>query len=317
MGKSLAMSEILLDASASHDAAAEWRKLFKLKPHHAREIVFGYLLRLVVAVAAVIIPAVVLLVVGFFNRWQLNNYLLVFFGFFIAITILLGEHIRSLAYERSVATSRATTEENDYLSSASKPIKAESDVVFAGITTGERVTKRAFDIFVALSSIVALAPLLIVSAVAVKFDSSGPIIFRQRRLGLGGKPFSIYKFRTLSVESDGRYRVTSVGSVLRKSSLDELPQLFNVLSGDMSIVGPRPPGFAPESTDRPISRTSVLRTMKPGIVGWPRVHKELPQELEKREIDDDLWYVNNWSIWLDLRILILSAFSALRTFKSY
>jgi undecaprenyl-phosphate galactose phosphotransferase/putative colanic acid biosynthesis UDP-glucose lipid carrier transferase len=163
-------------------------------------------------------------------------------------------------------------------------------------------------------ALVVLAPLMLLTALAVKLDSAGPTIFRQRRIGFDGLTFFIYKFRTMSVMEDGPQivqtrqrdpRVTKVGRLLRQSSIDELPQLLNVLKGDMSLVGPRPHAIAHDDHyGAAISSYAYRHHVKPGITGWAQVNG---QRGETRQIADmakrvelDLWYVNNWSLFLDL-----------------
>jgi Undecaprenyl-phosphate glucose phosphotransferase len=186
----------------------------------------------------------------------------------------------------------------------------------------ERVLKRTIDFCGALSLLVFTMPLFAVIAIAIKLDSSGPVLFRQKRLGLGGRPFDILKFRTMTVLENGREviqvrksdpRVTRVGEFLRKRSLDELPQLLNVLKGEMSLVGPRPHAIThDEEYARTIENYEIRQHVRPGITGWAQVRGfrgETPSlELMRRRIESDLWYAKNASIWLDMRILLLSIF---------
>jgi exopolysaccharide biosynthesis polyprenyl glycosylphosphotransferase len=155
-------------------------------------------------------------------------------------------------------------------------------------------------------------------ALAVRLDSPGPILFRQSRNGFNGRPFRIYKFRSMTVLEDGPVvtqatrqdsRVTRVGRFLRRSSLDELPQLFNVLKGDMSLVGPRPHAIAHDDQyTQLVAKYAFRHHVKPGITGWAQVHGlrgETPSvELMRRRVDLDLQYIANYSLILDLRILV-------------
>ena len=174
--------------------------------------------------------------------------------------------------------------------------------------------KRAFDL--ALGAVLALlaAPLLALLAVAIRLDSRGPAWFRQTRLGLGGRPFSIIKFRTmahgsthlgtgLSTSRDD-FRITRAGRILRNLRLDELPQLFNVLGGSMSLVGPRPllPEFLPYYSDLDRRRLEVL----PGMTGWQQVNGAGRHTWRER-VALDLWYIDHRSLALDLKILFLTA----------
>jgi Undecaprenyl-phosphate glucose phosphotransferase len=182
----------------------------------------------------------------------------------------------------------------------------------------ERFFKRGLDLAVAFAGLVAAAPLLLTVALAVRLDSPGPILFRQSRNGFNGRPFRIYKFRSMTVLEDGPVvtqatrqdsRVTRVGRFLRRSSLDELPQLFNVLKGDMSLVGPRPHAIAHDDQyTQLVAKYAFRHHVKPGITGWAQVHGlrgETPSvELMRRRVDLDLQYIANYSLILDLRILV-------------
>jgi Undecaprenyl-phosphate glucose phosphotransferase len=191
------------------------------------------------------------------------------------------------------------------------------EVQRAPLTALERAIKRSIDIAGSAIGIVMFAPLLMVVAVAVKSDTRGPVFFRQARGGFNGRKFTIFKFRTMSVMEDGPVvvqatdedeRVTRVGRILRQSSIDELPQLINVLLGDMSLVGPRPHAIAHDlQYSRLIADYPHRQHVKPGMTGWAQVNGfrgETPTvSLMKQRCDLDLWYINNWSLWLDVRIL--------------
>jgi exopolysaccharide biosynthesis polyprenyl glycosylphosphotransferase len=174
--------------------------------------------------------------------------------------------------------------------------------------------------------LLACIPLLAAAAVAIKFDSPGPIIFRQRRNGFNGKVFVIYKFRSMTVLEDGPAivqaskgdrRTTRIGKFLRQSSVDELPQLLNVIKGDMSLVGPRPHALAHDDKyGQQIANYAFRHHVKPGITGWAQVNgyrgeTRRVEHMAKR-IELDLWYINNWSIVLDLKILLRTFFEFLR-----
>jgi putative colanic acid biosysnthesis UDP-glucose lipid carrier transferase len=190
-----------------------------------------------------------------------------------------------------------------------------------------RAAKQAVDILLAIWAIVCLSPLLLVVALLIKFDSPGPVIFRQYRIGYQGRRFQIYKFRTMSVLENGSDiaqarrgdpRVTKIGRLLRRSSIDELPQLFNVLKGEMSIVGPRPHAVSHDIYyGALIPEYSSRRTMKPGITGWAQVNgvrgeTATIEEMQRRVIFD-LWYIDNWSLALDLRIAWRTCFEVMRS----
>lgn len=190
----------------------------------------------------------------------------------------------------------------------------------------EQVTKRLVDLVGASLGLIVFAPLMIISAIAIKLDSSGPIFFRQRRNGFNGNQFSIFKFRTMTVLEDGptlvqacRFdpRVTRVGRLLRRSSIDEVPQLLNVLRGEMSLVGPRPHALAHDSHYGDLLSDYAFRNhVKPGITGWAQVKghrgETLHVEQMKGRIDCDLWYINNWSMALDLKIILLTCVALMR-----
>ncbi|MGY3361195.1 putative colanic acid biosynthesis UDP-glucose lipid carrier transferase [Bradyrhizobium sp. GM0.4] len=189
----------------------------------------------------------------------------------------------------------------------------------------ERFQKRCLDVEVALLALVILAPLLLTVAVLIKLGSPGAAIFRQSRRGFNGKPFEIWKFRTMTVCEDGQTitqatkrdaRVTKIGRFLRMTSIDELPQLWNVLRGDMSLVGPRPHALAHDNYyDELISKYVYRHHMKPGLTGWAQVNGfrgETPTiDLMEKRVEYDVWYVSNWSIWLDLKIMARTASTVL------
>ncbi|SFW20932.1 putative colanic acid biosysnthesis UDP-glucose lipid carrier transferase, partial [Nitrosovibrio sp. Nv17] len=178
--------------------------------------------------------------------------------------------------------------------------------------------KRASDIVLSLLILALISPLLLLVALAVKLDSPGPVIFKQRRYGLDGEEILVYKFRSMRVCEDGETirqasredsRITRVGAFLRKSSLDELPQFINVLQGRMSIVGPRPHAVAHNETYRNLIKGYMIRhKVKPGITGWAQVngYRGETRTLDKMQarIDHDLDYLRNWSLKLDLHIIL-------------
>lgn len=173
-----------------------------------------------------------------------------------------------------------------------------------------RRIKRAFDLCVALLGLLLLWPLFLLIALAVKLDSPGPIFFHQERIGQSGRSFRIHKFRTLV--AGGKHmgagyilerndpRITRVGAILRKLALDELPQLVNVMKGEMSLVGPRPTLAYQVARYNDVQRQRLL--VKPGLTGWAWIHgrEEIPWP---QRIELDVWYVNHWSLGLDMKIL--------------
>lgn len=176
--------------------------------------------------------------------------------------------------------------------------------------------KRVFDVAAALALIVVHAPLLALLALVVRCKLGSPVLFCQTRTGLHGLPFACYKFRTMTQDrnSAGQLlpdaeRLTPLGTFLRKLSLDELPQLVNVVRGEMSLVGPRP--LLPEYLPLYSSRQAQRHTVRPGLTGWAQVHGRNALSWEAR-FELDIWYVENGSFWLDLRILALTALRLLR-----
>lgn len=170
------------------------------------------------------------------------------------------------------------------------------------------VAKRVFDIICAAGGLIVLAPVLVVIAILIRWRLGSPVIFRQQRPGRGGRPFMLYKFRTMTDERDQQgnllpnsERITTFGRILRKSSLDELPELWNVLIGDMSLVGPRPlrMEYLKHYTPRQFRRHEV----RPGITGWAQVNGRNLLSWEKR-FELDVWYVENLSPKLDFEILL-------------
>jgi len=179
--------------------------------------------------------------------------------------------------------------------------------------------KRAFDLFVAATNLTLLSPLIVLAAVAIKLGDRGPVFYTQDRVGRNGKVFRCFKFRTMVVgaENEGLGlevaqdddRITRVGQLLRNWTFDEVPQLFNVLKGDMSIVGPRP--TVPEQVARYTARDRRRLETRPGMAGWAWIHGRNSIPWRER-IDLDIWYVDNWSLALDARILWKSCVLLLR-----
>lgn len=170
--------------------------------------------------------------------------------------------------------------------------------------------KRTFDVLTAIITILLLSPLFIIAALVVKASLGSPVLFRQQRPGFHGKPFELIKFRTMTEERDSlgnllsaKERVTSTGRILRQLSLDELPQLFNVIRGDMSLVGPRPllMEYLPLYNQEQARRHEV----RPGITGWAQVNGRNAITWEEK-FSLDVWYVDHRSFWLDLKILALT-----------
>ncbi len=194
----------------------------------------------------------------------------------------------------------------------------------------DRVVKRSFDMAAAAAALIVLSPLLLSSALAIKISSPGPVFFRQPRLGFNNRKFDVLKFRSMysdCADLEARQqtqrndaRITRVGALLRKTSIDELPQLINVLKGDMSLVGPRPHALGMQVgnrlCDEIVREYAVRHRMKPGITGWAQVHGlrgavDEPEVLEAR-VHHDIFYIDNWSFILDLRILLMTVIELVR-----
>ncbi len=188
----------------------------------------------------------------------------------------------------------------------------------------EIVTKRMVDICGALGALVLLAPLFLITAIAIKLDSRGPVFFLQRRYGFNQKPFRIFKFRSMSTMDDGAViaqarrddpRVTRVGRFIRRCNIDELPQLLNVLQGNMSLVGPRPHALAHNRQyENEIALYARRHNVRPGITGWAQVNgfrgETTTTDQMRGRVEHDLYYIDNWSLLFDLKIMFLTAFSS-------
>jgi Undecaprenyl-phosphate glucose phosphotransferase len=201
----------------------------------------------------------------------------------------------------------------------------------APLSAAQRNLKQGMDRILAAMSLVALIPFFAVISAAIRMESSGPAFFLQTRIGFNGRPFKIFKFRTMSTLDDGSVivqatkndnRVTHLGRLLRKLSIDEVPQLLNVLRGDMSLVGPRPHALAHDNEyDQLIATYAIRHKMKPGITGWAQVNGfrgETPEiGMMRRRVESDLWYIEYWSLWLDIRILLVTVVRVLKPGNVY
>jgi exopolysaccharide biosynthesis polyprenyl glycosylphosphotransferase len=173
------------------------------------------------------------------------------------------------------------------------------------------------DIFGAIVAIILFSPVMLVVSVLIKLTAPGPLIFKQERIGLQNKPFYMYKFRSMIVQKESEEkkgwttkddpRVTPVGKFIRKTSIDELPQLFNVLKGDMSLVGPRPerPLFV-EKFKEEIPRYMIKHQVRPGLTGWAQVNGYRGDTSIRKRIECDLYYIENWTLGLDFKIILLT-----------
>lgn len=184
-----------------------------------------------------------------------------------------------------------------------------------------RAVKRFLDVTASFLGLVLLSPLMLAVSILIKIDSRGPVIFRQKRIGRNGKVFEIYKFRSMCVGAEktgsgvysgkGDARVTRIGKILRATSIDELPQLLNILKGEMSFVGPRPPlTYHPWKYEEYTDLQKRMFEVRPGITGWAQVNGRKDVEWHKR-IELNVWYVDHMSLLLDIKIMFMTAFKVL------
>lgn len=184
-----------------------------------------------------------------------------------------------------------------------------------------RAVKRFLDVTASFLGLVLLSPLLLAVSILIKIDSRGPVIFCQKRIGRNGKVFEIYKFRSMCVGAEktgsgvysgkGDARVTRIGKILRATSIDELPQLLNILKGEMSFVGPRPPlTYHPWKYEEYTDFQKRMFEVRPGITGWAQVNGRKDVEWHKR-IELNVWYVDHMSLLLDIKIMFMTAFKVL------
>ncbi len=227
-----------------------------------------------------------------------------------------GVHTKFIPDYSSLIPNRPYTEELDGL-----PV---INIRYVPLTnTLNAVVKRIFDFIFSLAGIIILSPLMIILALIVRFSSKGPVIYKQERIGLHNKSFNIYKFRTMRVQEATEEqkawtvkddpRVTKSGRVMRRFNLDELPQLFNILKGDMSLVGPRPerPQFV-EQFKEEIPRYLIKHQVRPGLTGWAQVNGFRGDTSIHKRISYDLYYIENWSFGFDLKILFLTIFKGFK-----
>ncbi len=188
--------------------------------------------------------------------------------------------------------------------------------------------KRVMDVIISLTGILITSPLMVCIAVIIKTTSKGPLIYKQERVGLHNKSFMMYKFRSMRVQEAGEEkkawttkndpRVTAVGKFIRRTSIDELPQLFNILKGDMSVVGPRPERpFFVEKFKEEIPRYMIKHQVRPGLTGWAQVNGYRGDTSIKKRIEYDLFYIENWTLGFDIKLMFLTIFKGLINKKAY
>jgi undecaprenyl-phosphate galactose phosphotransferase/putative colanic acid biosynthesis UDP-glucose lipid carrier transferase len=233
----------------------------------------------------------------------------------VAVRLLPDSRVRSLTSYASSARQRVLSIE----------------IQRAPLSGAERFVKRGMDIFLATLALVFFLPVMALTAIAIKLDGPGPVIFKQHRKGFNGRQFIMFKFRTMTVQENGPSvaqvtrndpRVTAIGRLLRSASIDELPQLLNVLKGDMSLIGPRPHAVAHDNQfEKILSDYAFRHHVKPGITGWAQCNgaRGATPSIEhiSQRVKLDLWYINNWSLWLDVHIFFKTFFEVLRKRNAY
>jgi len=239
----------------------------------------------------------------------------------VSVTEKSGVHTKFIPDYNNIIPTRPYTEDLDGL-----PVIHVRKVPLTN--SFNRFVKRVIDIFGSIALIILFSiPMLVVAAI-IKITSPGPLIFKQERVGLHNKPFKMFKFRSMEVQDASKEkqawtvqndpRVTPIGKFIRKTSLDELPQFFNVLMGDMSLVGPRPERpFFVEKFKEEIPRYMVKHQVRPGITGWAQVNGYRGDTSIRMRIDCDLYYIENWSIGLDIKILFLTIFKGFVNKNAY
>ena len=184
------------------------------------------------------------------------------------------------------------------------------------------------DVFGAIVAIILFSPLMLIAVIGIKLTSRGPLIYKQERVGLHNRPFQMYKFRTMEVQKEEEEkkgwttkndpRVTPIGRILRKTSIDEMPQFFNVLKGDMSLIGPRPerPLWV-EKFKEEIPRYMIKHQVRPGLTGWAQVNGYRGDTSIRKRIEYDLYYIENWTMGFDMKILFLTFFKGFVNKNAY
>ncbi len=191
--------------------------------------------------------------------------------------------------------------------------------------TINQVMKRIMDVFGSVVALILFSPVMLLTVIGIKLTSPGPVIYSQERVGLHNKPFKMYKFRSMEVKEEKNGwtkqndpRVTPIGRIIRKTSIDELPQLYNVLIGNMSLVGPRPERpFYVEKFKEEIPRYMVKHQVRPGMTGWAQINGYRGDTSIRKRIDCDLYYIENWTVGLDIKILFLTFFKGFINKNAY
>ena len=242
----------------------------------------------------------------------------------------LREQIKILPVSAKLLPDRQIRLLTNYASSGYQRI-ASLEIQRSPLSATECTVKRLVDVVIGGLALLLLTPILLLTAIAIKLDGEGPVFFLQNRKGFNGRQFVMFKFRTMTVQENGAVvtqarrndpRVTKIGRLLRAASIDELPQLLNVLRGDMSLIGPRPHALAHDNQFEKLLQDYAFRHhVKPGMTGWAQVNglRGATPTVEHiaRRVEMDLWYINNWSLWLDVQILVKTFFEVLRERNAY
>jgi undecaprenyl-phosphate galactose phosphotransferase/putative colanic acid biosynthesis UDP-glucose lipid carrier transferase len=242
----------------------------------------------------------------------------------------LRDQIKVLPVSAKLLPDKQIRALTNYASSGYQRINS-LEIQRAPLSFTERMVKRAIDISLGCLALIFFTPAMILTAIAIKIDGEGPVFFLQNRKGFNGCQFVMFKFRTMTVQENGDVvtqatrndpRVTRIGKLLRAASIDELPQLLNVVRGEMSLIGPRPHALAHDNYFEKLLQDYAFRHhVKPGMTGWAQVNglRGATPSVDQiaRRVEMDLWYINNWSLWLDIQILIKTFFEVLRKRNAY
>ena len=238
---------------------------------------------------------------------------------------LVRGYLKGLPVSARLLPDRQIRTLTNYVSSGHQRVLS-LEIQRAPLNIAEQAVKRALDLLIGSVALIFFMPIMALTALAIKLDGPGPVFFLQNRKGFNGRHFVMIKFRTMTVQENGSIvtqatrndpRVTKIGRLLRASSIDELPQLINVIRGEMSLVGPRPHALAHDNYFENLLQDYAFRHhVKPGMTGWAQVNGlrgATPSVSQiARRVEMDLWYINNWSLWLDVQILIKTFFEVLR-----
>jgi Undecaprenyl-phosphate glucose phosphotransferase len=238
---------------------------------------------------------------------------------------LVRDHLKALPVSAKLLPDSQIRTISDYVSSGHQRV-VSLEIQRAPLNVVEQTVKRAMDLMIGILASIFFMPIMALTALAIKLDGPGPVFFLQNRRGFNGRQFVMIKFRTMTVQENGVIvvqatrndpRVTKIGRLLRAGSIDELPQLINVIRGEMSLVGPRPHALAHDNYFENLLQDYACRHhVKPGMTGWAQVNglRGATPSVEQiaQRVEMDLWYINNWTLWFDVQILMKTVFEVLR-----